>query len=135
MATSQTDIRDEVRSITDYDKSIFADDDLDELITIAEDEIKDEVGDYNLDFYNGEETFNQDRALFWLSAMFAKIRSGEIEGVELSAGDLETSSLSAQGSYWFDQYRRRLSQVGSVPGFGSVRVSRSVDRSYEFENR
>lgn len=135
MASSQTEVREDVRSITDYDKSIFSDSELDELISIAEDEVKTEVGELDLAFYNGEETFNQDRAVFWLSALFAKVRSGEIEGVELSAGDLETSSLSAQGSYWFDQYRRRLAQVSGSPGFGQVQVSRTSERTYEFDRR
>lgn len=133
MADSQTEIRDEVRALTDYSKNIFSDAEMDEVIGIAEDEVRAEISDPSLTFYQGNDTFNADRAVMWLSALFAKIRSGEIEGVELSAGDLDTNSLSAPNTFWYIQFQRRLSQVDGTPGFGSTQVTREDDRTYAFE--
>lgn len=133
MATSQTEIRDEVRALTDYGKNIFSDAEMDEVIGIAEDEVRAEIDDPSLSFYQGNDTFNTDRAVMWLSALFAKIRSGEIEGVEMSAGDLDINSLSTDDTFWYVQFQRRLSQLDASPGFGSTQVTRTDDRTYAFE--
>lgn len=138
MAQTLSDIIGEVRSLTDYDTSVYDEGELNDVVSIAQDEVRADVGDPSLSFHNGSDTFYQDRALVWLGALFAKIRAGEIEGVDLTAGDLDIEALRAvddgQPVYWLAQYRRRLNQLGGSSGFGSVQVSRT-ERSYEFETR
>lgn len=132
MANSIDDVRASVRSVTEYDASIISDADLDDVISEAESEISHEIGDYDLNFYNGEETFDQDRALVWLSILFAKIKAGEIHGIDMQVGSLQSASLSHDDKFYFNQFQRKLHSFDGVRGFGSITSTRE-DRTYGYE--
>lgn len=129
MADSQTEIRSRVRTITDYDSNIINNADMDDVVNTAEDEIRSDLGDPSLVFYQGTDTFNLDLAVFWLSALFAKIKAGELDGPDMSVGDLETRPLDAQSSIWFSRYRKAIQRTSAGPGFGRTTVQRD-DRTY-----
>lgn len=129
MAQSQSEVETKVRNLTDYDTTIIDDSDLDGLVGLAEDEIIADTGETGLQFYQGTDTHNLDLAVMWLTCLFAKIKTGEIEGPTLSLGELRAASLSGQSSIWMERLERALHRFGDFRGFGSTNVTRD-NRTY-----
>lgn len=129
MATSQSEIKDQVRTLTDYDPQIINQSAMDDVISIAEDEIRSSAGDPSLTFYQGTDTFDLDLAVMWLSCIFAKVKTGEIDGPDMTLGDIEVSSFEGNETYWFERFQRAMRRFQNTRGFGRVDVSRDT-RTY-----
>lgn len=110
MATNDTELVSEVRSLTDYDSGILTDSELDSLLAIAKREIETEVGEDSLDFYANA---RRERALFWLTCFFAKIKTGEYEGMDLTVSEIEMNKIPEgdEGRIWLTQFEKRLKQI------------------------
>lgn len=116
MATSDTELVQEARAITDYDASILSDSEFHSLVRIGKEEIRAEFDSPNFSFYQtGEEhTLQADRALFWFTCIAAKIRAGEIAGLDIDIGQIRTSQPDQERYQpWFRQLNKRLNAATS----------------------
>lgn len=114
MATNDSELMNEVRELTDYSSAVLPDSKLQTVISVAKREVEG-VADTSVSDWYG--TRNAELALFWTACLFCKIKAGEIDGVNMSLGDMETESLSAAGGYsespvvWYERamsYAQRL---------------------------
>lgn len=128
MASTENELIDEARALTNYGPDIISDGKFQELVDVAKEELYAELGDTNFSFF-GQDTQNADRALFWLVCLFSKVRTGEIDGIDLSIGDLRAESLSGDDAIWRRQFVRRLNSISGASGFGRVDVARD-NRTY-----
>ncbi len=114
-----------VRTLTDYDTEIISSSDMDTLIELSKDEIKEDTGMDEIDFSSGA----GKSALMWLTCIFSKIHVGEIGAEGYQIGEIETKDLNDQAKVWFGQYRSRRSDVIGTKTIGHAKPSRS-GRSY-----
>lgn len=135
MATNQSELIDEVRTLTNYTASLISDSEMGNLVDLAKEELKSEVPAASRPVsYFGSDTHEQDRALFWLSCLFAKIRAGEIGAATFTVDELRSNPLDNQSNFWFMMFQSRLGQMEGAPGFGQTSLERADDRSYEFDS-
>lgn len=126
MASSQNDIRDRVRTITDYDSQIINNNELDEVIDAAEDEIRSDLDDAALSFYQGDDTFDLDLAVMWLSCLFAKIKTGEIEGPTISLAEVRAAPRAAGSAIWLERYERAIHRYSDFRGYAKTEIARDT---------
>lgn len=138
MATDEQSLVREVRAITGYtDESIISDIGMLDLVSIAKQELRSDLGLPELTFHqSGSDTYQADRALFWLTAIFSKVRGGEIGNINLSIGDvIDYNDAENEYSYWFQQFNKRRSAAANLQGSGgpsSTLLERDDERTYEY---
>lgn len=132
MVSSDSDLAAQVRTLTDYDASIIPDGDLQGVISLAKDELRAEANNDTLTFYDGN--IQADRALFWLTCIFLKVKAGELDAPDLSIGELKVkqNAMDTQTGIWFQKFNQRLDGIAS-PLMGHT-VVRRTDRTYNFDN-
>lgn len=115
MATSDTELIQEARAITDYDSGLISDAEFQTLVDIGKEELESEFSDNFPGFYNGNK--DADRALFWFTCIAAKVRAGEIAGVNLTVGSIRATSYSnSKFDFWFESFEEKLySATGGKP--------------------
>jgi len=135
MADTDQDLMDEVREITDYTDAVLPDNKLTSVVSTAKREVQG-VADANIsDWYTDRDA---ELALFWTACLFCKIKAGELDGVTMSLGDMETESLKSAGDaeddkpvIWYEramQYSRRKTPEGGSFGHRSMsRTGRNYD--------
>lgn len=135
MATSDAELIDEARAMTEYDSDIVSDSKFQELLHICKEELRADFGDPSFSFFQDEAMHAADRALFWFLCIAAKIRTGEIGGMNIRTGEIE-SSHPAQVHHkaaWFDNFidnkRKAERQVAGATGPSQTAVTRD-NRSY-----
>lgn len=131
MATDDQSLILEARGLTDYDAGFFSDSEFDEVVGVAKEEIRADLGAPDLEFYT-EETFHATRALFWFVCIGAKIRTGELEGVSFVIGDIEANPPSGTGhDFWFQMLSKRIGSAAqeASPGPALINMSRT-NRTY-----
>lgn len=117
MAETDAELIKEVRALTDYDASVIPGSEMQELVNIGKEEIKADInkpeGGGNFDFYK-DSNRPIDRALFWFVCIAAKIKTGEIGGVNIEIQDFRTDK-PAQGHYsiWFENFDKRLREFSN----------------------
>lgn len=133
MATSDSELITEARALTDYNVSIMSDSEFQTLVDIGKEELRAEYGDPETfpGFYSGD--LNLDRALFWFVCIAAKVKAGEISGIDISVGDLDASNSNGEYSYWFDNFSKRLNAFSRGGGPGQTNISRADERTYEYD--
>jgi len=133
MAVNDETLMAEVRVLTDYDSGLIADGDLLSLIEIAKTELRAEIGDGDLDFYGGN--LDAERALFWLTCLFLKAKSGEIDAPNFSISELQVrhQAMDEQAGFWLNSLSRRLDALRGTGLIGHARIQRA-DRTYQFDN-
>lgn len=133
MASDDNELIAEVRGITDYDSSIFSDNELQQLVRIGKEELRSALGVADFQFYT-EESQSATRALFWFVAIAAKVRAGEISNVNITVGDFETQNpANIHYDYWFSNFRNRLQEAyrETASGGGPEQISLSrTNRTY-----
>lgn len=119
----------EARAITDYDSNIYTDSEFQELVDIGREEIRAETGSPELSFYTSD-TFQATRALFWFTCIAAKVRAGEIAGVNLTVESIEAAQPGNENyAYWFRNFGKRIRAAAGATGPASIVLSRT-ERSY-----
>lgn len=133
MAVDDDTLMAEVRSLTDYDSTLISDGDLLSLVELAKTELQAEVSEPTLDFYNGNQ--HAERALFWLTCLFTKVKSGEIDAPDLSISELKVShqSMDDESGFWLKNLDKRINALRGSSLIGHVKVQRA-DRTYQFDN-
>lgn len=133
MAVDDETLAAEVRVLTDYDTGLIADGDLLSLIELAKTELRSEVEDPTLDFFSGN--LNAERALFWCTCLFVKVKAGEIDAPNFSVSELKVSHqpMDDQSGFWLQSLTRRLDALRGSSLMGHTKVTRN-DRTYRFEN-
>lgn len=124
MATDDPSLISEVRTLTDYNSSILTDGDMQNIVSLAKREIEGELGEEVSDFYSSILT---ERALFWLTCLFSKIKVGELEGLTLAVAEIEVTQIPDEdrANYWARQFERRMRQAQA----DSMSQLRNIERS------
>jgi hypothetical protein len=141
MASDDTSLVTEVRSLTDYDNSIYSATELIELIEIAKGEIRSDVGDPTLTFYDTEGS-PEERALFWLTCIFAKMKAGEIDAPNISISSLRIRQASEGERYglWFSRFEVHRSRIQTSEEdtagrpMGIINATRDDERTYGYDS-
>jgi len=132
MATTDTELITEARAITDYDTSILSDAEMQELVDIGKEEIELEyplTDDLFPGFYNGD--LEIDRALFWFVCVAAKVKVGELGGLDINAGSfLDVSPHSSSESFALQKFQQRMKGVAVRGGMAQETISRASERTY-----
>lgn len=132
MATSDQELIAEVRDLTDYHTDIMSDSQIQGLIDIGKEELRARFNDPDFQFYQtgNQHTHSADRALFWFTCIAAKVKAGEIAGINITVDDIEASTSSVgQYDFWFDRFRSRVAQAEASV---SAKISQS---NIERDNR
>ena len=132
MSTNDTVLLAQVRGLTDYDENIISDYDLQEVLGIAKTEIRASIGDENLDFSS---SLQADRALFWLTCIFCKVKAGEIDSPSFNIGELSVrqSNVSERHNVWIDNFWKHYRSIDGGSPVAHTKASRP-DRDYDYDN-
>lgn len=132
MAQDDTTLLTEVRLLTDYDEGIMSNADLLALIGLAKAELQAGTGSAAIDFYAVTEA---ERALFWLTCIFAKVKTGEIDSMSFSIGELKARQPNVTERYgvWFDNFWKHYRTMEGGAPVAHVKSNRP-DRTYRFDN-
>lgn len=132
MAVDDTTLKAEVRALTDYGQAIISGDDLQEVVDITKRELHADIGDDTVDLYAN---LNSERALFWLTCIFCKVKSGELDGVSFSIGELDVDSYNPHTGVglWIDNFWKHYRAMEGGAPVGHIKANRP-DRDYDFDN-
>lgn len=138
MATNDQELIAEARGLTDYDQTVLSDSEFQQVVDICKEELRADFGEPGYAFYSG--SLNADRALFWFVCIAAKIRTGEIGGLNITTGDVEAAHPAQvhHDSAWFKNYenrkRRAMKNFSDEASSGPAQTTISRDdRGYEFD--
>jgi hypothetical protein len=97
MTLSEQQVISEVRTITGYPDAVLTDSDLTELVSFAKNDITGITNNYDIKWYN-EDDIDANRALVWTTALFTKVRTGELDAAEYSLEELDITPDTAAGA-------------------------------------
>lgn len=131
MTENDIELIHEVRGITDYGSEILLDEELETIVGIGKAELRADLGNQALEFYTSE-THNATRALFWFTCIGAKIKVGELQGMQITIGDIEANAPSGTGDdYWFNQFeQKRAAAANDMSPGPSVSNMTRANRTY-----
>jgi hypothetical protein len=132
MAVDDTTLIAEVRALTDFGPSVISEPDLKEVIEIAKRELRADIGDPIYDLYGD---LQAERALFWLSCIFLKVKAGEIDAPSFSIGELQVrqSNFTERHGVWMDRFLKHYLSISGLTPVGHIKPTRP-DREYDFDN-
>jgi hypothetical protein len=132
MAIDDTTLKAEVRLLTNYDETIVSPSKLQELVDLAKRELEGSTQNSSLNFYGDITT---ERALFWLTCIYCKIRAGEIDSPSFKIGEIDFTSYDPDDEVgmWFDNFWKYYLGIGGGAPVGHIKNNRQ-DRSYGFDN-
>jgi hypothetical protein len=130
MATTDTELRDEIRGFGKYDTAQLSNEGIDLAIARAKQHLTNEVdlGD-SPDWY-GDSALEE--ALFWTSMLFSKVITRELDAQAISAGAIDRGKMLAAGdevTLWYRQYRRSKDRVLAQRESESVARHRQISRT------
>lgn len=132
MPTDDTTLKAQVRGLTNYNDTILPDSDLQEILDLAKVEIRASIGDDTLDF---GETVQAERALFWLTCIFTKVKAGEIDSPSFRIGELSVrqSNITERHNVWVDNFWKHYRSIEGGSPVAHTKAGRR-DRDYGFDN-
>lgn len=140
MATSDTELRSQVRKLTDYtSKTNLTEEALGDVFDIAKRDIQGEANRSIDGWYTDRNTEN---ALFWTACLFTKIKAGELDGVPMSLGDIDYDTLKSAGNrkdenpvIWYEKAQRYIRRLEPESArFASTQIDRGQSRAYGSES-
>lgn len=137
MASTDSELIDEVRALTDYTQGVYSDSEMQALVNLCKEELRADFDEPNFQFYQtgDDSTLAADRALFWFVCIAAKIRAGEIGGISIDVAEVTATQPSSSGyEVWFKNFEKRLNEaqksvIESGPGPAHTTEARD-DRTY-----
>ncbi|MFC6953777.1 hypothetical protein [Halorubellus litoreus] len=137
MATNDYELVLEVQNLTEYDDEIIEIPVMLELVELAKREIRAKAGIIDLEFFGTNDLY-AERALFWLTCLFAKIKMGELENVHMSIGDIEQRTLRADEDgedavVWKQEFQDYMARVQPSENLFGIRSVGRSDRTYSYE--
>lgn len=145
MALDQNQVISEVRTITGYPVAVLDDPDVIELIEFAKNDITGITNNYEIDWYNPDD-IDGNRALVWTTALFTKIRTGELDSAEYSLEELDIQPQHASGKEhgerpvtWYERAWSFINDLLVLPDdeqrrYGHVQIARE-NRVYESDDQ
>lgn len=121
MVSSDTELIEQVRGMTDYDASVMSDSEIQTLVDIGKEEIAgylvaDDETPSDFTFYSGN--YDADRALFWFTCIAAKAKAGEIASVNLTVGSLRSTAYAgSKFELYFENFDKKMrgAENGNLP--------------------
>lgn len=132
MATDDESMKQEVRALTDYDTNVMSDPELQGVLDIAEREL---LANLNSPTINPYTDINTERALFWLTCVFVKIKAGEIQAPSFEIGELQVNADGIGGRHgiWLENFWNHFRSAEGGSPVGHIKTNRS-NRTYNFDN-
>lgn len=141
MAANDTDLIGELRILTGYSTRVLPKGDFESVLDMARRHIRTrkqiEADWLEADWYENQ---YREEALFWFSALFSKVATGELDSQTIQVGAIDSRELLAKGNNDVTTWYRHAQQaLGNVEpgtdsrtgyGHGSTRVIRE-DRVYD----
>lgn len=139
MASSDAELLSQVRDMTGYtDRTTLEESELRSVVERAKSWITSRKSlDPDASWY-AEDSPEREEALFWLSCLFSKVASGELDSPGHEVDNVRIEHLAANGdsqtTEWASraqQALRNVSPAGSSGGnYGVTSIQRSSDRTY-----
>ncbi len=131
MANSDTELIIELRSLTGYSEAVVADETWREMIQTAKQEVRAESSLDIPDFYEYEHR-SAERAIFWTTALFAKIHMGELEGLDFNIGSVKIHQLPVRDitRVWYEKIETHIGNLRAQTSGHGIRSVRRLDRTY-----
>lgn len=138
MVTSDQELITQALNYLDYN-DIFSDSEVQEIVDIGKDEIRADIGIYDLTFYQSEPngTTNLDRALFWFTCVGLKVRTGEMASVNLTAGSIRSTAYTGgKFSHLTNGFADKMRAAEARRGGPAMKQSQRTDnRTYSEERQ
>lgn len=133
MALNEGTVIEEVRGITDYPDTVLSDNQIRTLVQTAQRDITATTQNYDIDWYN-DSSIDGNRSLVWTTALYCKIKSGEIDGVDMDIGNLKVDSIDdKEAAVWYQKASKYIQSLFVAEDthmpFGSSNVERN-NRTY-----
>lgn len=127
MASTDSELIQEVRAITHFDSGIISDSTMQELVNIGKDELEADFPETDdrpfPGFYSGN--LQIDRALFWFVCIAAKVRVGEIDGISIASGSfLDIEPSEHDDAFLFRNYQNRHQEFTLQGGPSQIQIER-----------
>lgn len=132
MAVDDATLKAEVRVITDYPSTLLSDPDLQSVVDLAKRELAADLSNDSIDWYGN---LSAERALFWLTCIFCKAKTGELDAPNFSLGELKVRppGEDSRAGIWFDNFWKHYRNVEGGSPVAHTTSLRS-DRTYRFDN-
>jgi hypothetical protein len=112
MASTDTELRDEVRGFGKYDTAQISNDGIDLAIARAKTHLTNEADLSDTpDWYTDSAL---EESLFWTSMLFSKVITRELDSQAISVGAVDRGKMLSAGdevTLWYQQYRRSKNRV------------------------
>lgn len=133
MALNETTLIEEARGITDYPASVISESQFSSLVQTAERDITATTQNYEIDWYDTSD-IDGNRALMWTTCLYAKIKAGELDSVDMDIGNLSVETITDKDAVvWYQKARKFIQSLfvveDSHKNYGSTSVARD-NRSY-----
>lgn len=116
MAQDEPELKTEVRDFTQYTTGVLSDSGIDTALSRAKRHIavRKNVSFANFDYFQTEQ---REEALFWLTCLFAKVMTGELDSqkVQIGAVDIDDFQSNDDGNavIWAQNSERALAAIDS----------------------
>lgn len=134
--TTKSELKSEVRELTGYTSPmVLSQDGLDTAYRRAKQHIRVEKGLATDFVWYSEEKPEVEQALFWWTALFCKVSTGELDAQDLQAGAVNQGALLAKDdSSVTEWYRRAESSLKSITPSSVIRSSSPSRTDREYTN-
>lgn len=131
MASSKTDLLDDVREFTGYDEYVLDSSELRTCLDVAQRHIatRKSLDASEAPWYTNDEL---EDALFWFTSFLTKVATGELDAPGGSVENVEIEMFSASDSEWYRRAEQAVRAVSLDTGSssGSVGSVTREDRTY-----
>lgn len=137
MATSDTELEEEVRVMTGYDTAVIPSSEFQTVISRAQSFLvnRRSLEDDDVDWFGNPRA---EEALYWGVCFFAKVKTGELDGQNIAAGAIDLDTLLAKEDNDLTTWLRNalnasksLNPTGDFGIRGNTRTSLDGNRNYE----
>ena len=137
MATSDTELEEEVRVMTGYDTAVLPSSQFQTVISRAKSFLinRRSLENDDVDWFGNPRA---EEALYWGVCFFAKVKTGELDGQNIAAGAIDLDTLLAKDDNELTTWLRNalnasksLNPTGDFGIRGSTRTSLDGNRNYE----
>lgn len=135
MATTDSELRQEIRTFGQYREEELSDHEIQTAISRAKQHLLNEsTGIDSPDWYSNP----LEEALFWTSMLFTKVITGALDAKAISVGDIDEDVLLAKSedeiTVWYRNYKTSKRNIGNGVANRITRTTRTTsegERHYE----
>lgn len=133
MATSDEELETEVRVMTGHDEAVLPSSQFQTVISRAKSFIENRrsLANSDVDWYGNPAA---EEALYWGTCFFSKVKTGELDGQEISAGAIDLDTLLAKEdndlTTWLRNALNASRSLNPTGDFAARSITRDGERDY-----